>query len=79
MSRQLLAGVTQGLNAAPCQPTSLWASCLCLPAPSNEVPEGITPQERDPGSQGSWEPALSPLSLCGRVPRPRRLVRISGN
>lgn len=74
MSRQLLAGVTQGLNAAPRQPTSLWASCLCLPAPSNEVPEGTTP----PG-EGSWEPALSLLSLCGRVPRPRRLVRISGN
>ena len=85
MSRQLLAGVTQGLNAAPRQPTSLWASCLCLPARSNEVPEGTTPQERGPGSlpcpcsasvagfpgQGAWSGSwATEVRLClSREPR----------
>lgn len=49
----VLAGVTWSLKAAPGQPTSLWASCLCLPATSNEVPEGTPCRRGVPGARGS--------------------------
>lgn len=52
----VLAGGTRGFCLAPSQSPTLWASCLCLPATSNEVPEG-TPCQR-----GTWGPALSQLS-----------------
>lgn len=75
---QLLAG-DPGLNVAPCQPTSLWASCLCLPAPP------MTSLRGQPPGEGPWEPG-GPGSLhCPRsasvagFPGQVRLVRISGN
>lgn len=58
----VLAGVTGGLDAAPGQPATVWASRLCLPATSNEVPEGTSRRRGTRGAEGSWEPALSPLS-----------------
>lgn len=52
----------RGPRRAPGQPAALWASCLCLPATSNEVPEGTSRWRGTRRAEGSWEHALSPLS-----------------
>lgn len=77
----VLAGVTWSLQAAPGQPTSLWASCLCLPATSNEVPEGTPCRRGVPGARGSGGLLClrSASGSGGGVPWPRRWVQISGS